>query len=89
VLENAVWDIVDYYFTVDRGADSCDIAVGIPGDWQDRLSQPELCKLAETWLLHRLQQGYQPFVEPRSCRRIMQVPFSVVNHWLAHRSLPH
>ncbi len=34
VLENVVWDVVDYHFTVTKGSESCEIAVGIPGDWQ-------------------------------------------------------
>jgi len=89
VIDDVVWDVVDYHFSVKKDGDSCDIAVGIDGDWQDRLSGAELRKVAETWLLHRLEHFYQPFSEPRSCRRIMQVPFSIVDYWMVHRSLPH
>ena len=89
IADNLLWDIVDYHFSIKTEGESCDIAVGIDGDWQDRLSAVELQKIAETWLLHRLEHFYQPFAEPRSCPRIMQVPFSVVDFWLAHRRLPH
>ena len=89
VNAGVVWDIVDYHFSVTWKGESGDIAVGIDGDWQDRLSGSELRKIAETWLLHRLEHFYEPFGEPRSCRRIMQVPFSVVDYWLMHRRLPH
>ncbi len=89
VLENVVWDVVDYHFTVTKGSESCEIAVGIPGDWQDRLSQPLLRKLAETWLMHRLEHGYDPFGEPLQCRRIMQVPFSIADYWYMHGHLSH
>ena len=89
MIDNVVWDVVDYLFSVKREGDSIDIAVGIDGDWQDRLSGAELRTVAETWLLHRLEHFYQPFGEPRSCRRIMQVPFGVVDYWLVHRRLPH
>ena len=88
-LENVVWDIVDYHFTVTRGANSCDVAVGIPGDAEDRLSQPELRQLAEAWLRHRLEHGYEPFRRPQSWHSLTQVPFSIVNYWLSNRALPH
>ena len=89
IADNLVWDIVDYHFTVEKEGESCDIAVGIDGDWQDRLSAIELRKIAETWLLYRLEHFYQPFDELRSCSRTTQVPFSVVEFWQAHRRLPH
>jgi len=89
VLENVVWDVVDYYFRLDRGSDSCEIAVGIPGDWQDRVSQALLRKLAEAWLTHRLEHGYDPFGEQPHGLRIMQVPFSIVDYWYLHGRLPH
>jgi len=86
---DVLWDIVDYCFSVNKGSDSCEVAVGISGDWQDRLSQLELRKLAEAWLLHRLEHGYDPIGHHLTCRRVTQIPFSVVNYWLTHRSLPH
>ena len=89
VLENIVWDVVDYHFSVTKGSESGEIAVGIPGDWLDRMSQPLLCRLAETWLMHRLEHGYEPFGEPLPCRRIMQVPFSIAEYWYLHGRLPH
>jgi hypothetical protein len=90
VGDNVVWDIVDYHFSVNRASDSCEVAVGIAGDWQDRLSQSELRRLAKAWLLHRLEHGYDPFRERApSCLRVTQIPFSIVNYWLTHRSLPH
>jgi len=89
ITDNAVWDIVDYHFSVKTDADACDVAVGIDGDWKDRLSDSELRKLAETWLLHRLEHFYKPFGEPRSCARITRVPFSVVDYWMVHKRLPH
>jgi hypothetical protein len=88
VLENVVWDVVDYCFSVTKGSESFEIAVGIPGDWQDRMSQPLLRKLAETWLIHRLEHGYEPYGEPLRCRRIMQVPFTIVDYWYLHGRLP-
>jgi hypothetical protein len=82
-------DITDYKFRVIRG-DACrDIAVGIAGDWQDRLSAVEHRRIAETWLNHRLQHGYDPFREPQRHQQLLEVPFSVVEHWLTHRTLPH
>jgi len=84
-----LWDVVDYYFSISRGSDSCEVAVGIAGDWQDRLSRSELRKLAEAWVLHRLEHGYDPFGDQPTCRRVTEIPFSVVNYWLTHRSLPH
>jgi len=63
ITDDAVWDIVDYHFSVKTEGDVCNIAVGIDGDWQDRLSALELRKLAETWLLHRLEHFYEPFGE--------------------------
>jgi hypothetical protein len=89
VNDGVVWDVVDYHFRVTWKGDSYDIAVGIDGDWQDRLSRAELRTIAETWLLHRLEHFYEPLGEPRSCRRVMQVPFGVVDYWLVHRRLPH
>ncbi len=88
VIDGVAWDIVDYHFSVTWKGESCGMAVGIDGDWQDRLSGSELRKIAETWLLHRLEHFYE-LNEPGSCRKIMQVPFSVVDYWLAHRRLPH
>ncbi len=88
VIGGVVWDIVDYRFRLSRGIQSCDVTVGIHADWQDRLSRSELLKLSETWLLHRLEHGYEPFTEPRR-PRLTEVPFSVVNYWLEHRTLPH
>jgi len=89
VLENIVWDIVDYHFTVNCDTDSFQVSVGIPGDAQDRLSEPELRKLAETWLVHRLEHGYKLLGQPQSWHRVTQVPMSIVNYWLANRRLPH
>lgn len=89
VLGEVAWDVVDYHFTVTKGSESCEIAVGIPGDWQDRMSQPLLRKLAETWLTHRLEHGYEPFEEPLRCLRVMQVPFSIADYWYLHGRLPH
>ncbi len=87
VIAGVVWDVMDYQFRVSRGTDHCVIAVGIVGDWQDRLSRSELQKLAETWLVHRLEHGYEPFKDPRP--RLTQVPCTIVDYWLAHRALPH
>jgi hypothetical protein len=89
VLGEVAWDVVDYHFSVNRDGESCEIAVGIPGDWQDRMSQPLLRKLAETWLTHRLAHGYDPFGAPSTCRRVMQVPFSIADYWYIHGRLPH
>ena len=89
MLDNLIWDVVDYRFRVKRGSDSCEIAVGIPGDWQDRLSESQQRRLAETWLTHRLEHGYDPFREPRSYGRLMQVPFSIVDYWYTRGRLPH
>ncbi|HXY14953.1 MAG TPA: hypothetical protein VEI26_10690 [Terriglobales bacterium] len=89
IVDNVIWDTVDYYFRVEREGDSREVAVGIDGDWQDRLSSTELQKIAETWLLHRLEHFYQPFREPRTYSRMTHVPFDVVDFWLAHRRLPH
>jgi hypothetical protein len=89
VINNAAWDIVDYVFRVEREGDYCEVAVGIDGDWQDRLSATELRKIAETWLFHRLEHFYQPFGEPGGRCRMMHVPFDVVEFWFEHRRLPH
>jgi len=45
--------------------------------------------LAETWLTHRLEHGYEPFEEPLRCLRVMQVPFSIADYWYLHGRLPH
>jgi hypothetical protein len=84
---DVVWGFADYYFRVNREEDSCEVAIGILSDWQKSLSQSELHVLAERWLMYRLGHGYDPFRDSKS-QRTSEVPFTVVNYWLMHSTLP-
>lgn len=83
------YDMMDYCFRLRRGDDYLEVAIGIPGDWEDRLSAAERLVIAETWLKHRLHHGYNPFRGPHCEYRLLDVPFSVVEHWHRYRALPH
>ncbi len=89
VIDNTAYDLVDYTFRLTHGNVSRDIAVGIEGDWQGRLTPVELRTLAESWLRHRLEHGYDAFAMQKSHRQLLQIPFGVADYWVGHRAFPH
>ena len=94
--DGKLWDVIDYRFRVSKGRLNR-VVVGITGAFHDpagplgpkTLSQDELIKAATAWLHSRLEKGEcDPFNHPESDSMI-DVPSSVMEYWMKHRTIPH
>ncbi len=96
VLDNRIYDIIDYKFTVSAGDKTSTVAVCISGVFHDPLmaiqgrclTAKELASVAEHWLKSRIAKGYDPFSEPAQYERIMQVPSIVMEYFVSNQALP-